>query len=150
MKLKFQSVMKQYHTSIKINGTLNDVWEELTNFKNYPNWNPTVGKLEGEMKEGKKISTYIVPLKGTYFPVLISYSENQELLWKGTPGAKFLMAAKHYYRLKAISETQTELQHGEYFTGVFSYFLSKTFFANMRAAFEQHNILLKKRVENCR
>lgn len=57
--------MKQYRTSIKINDTPNVIWGELTNLKNYPDWNAIVGKLEGEMKEGKKISAYIVPLKGT-------------------------------------------------------------------------------------
>lgn len=136
--------MKQYHTSIKINGTLSEVWHELTNFKVYPDWNPIVGRLEGEMKEGNKISTYIVPLKGTYFPVLIKYNENKELLWQGAMGAKCLLAAKHYYRLRAISETQTELQHGEYFTGLFSYFLSKSFVSTMQRTFEQHNPIFQK------
>jgi len=140
--------MKQYHTSIKINSTLNEVWEALTNFNDYPNWNPIVGKLEGEMKEGNTISTYIVPLKGTFAPVLLRYNKNQELLWQGTLGAKFLLAAKHYYRLNAISATQTELLHGEYFTGLFSYFLPGNFVSKMRTAFEQHNMLLKKRIEN--
>ena len=142
--------MKQYHTSINIDGTLNEVWRELTNFKSYPDWNPIVGKLEGEMKEGQKISTYIVPLKQTYHPVLLSYHKNRELLWQGTLGAKFLLAAKHYYRLKAVSATRTELQHGEYFTGLFSYFLPGTFVSKMRTAFEQHNILLKQNIENSR
>jgi hypothetical protein len=140
--------MKQYHTSITINGTLNNVWAALTRFKDYPDWNPIVGKLEGEMKAGNKISTYIVPLKETYFPVLLRYDENREMLWRGAMGAKFLLAAKHYYRLEAISETQTELQHGEYFTGIFSYFLPKKFVSAMHTAFKQHNILLKERIEN--
>ncbi len=140
--------MKQYHTAIKINGTLTEVWKELTNFKDYPNWNPIVGKLEGAMNEGNKIATYIVPLKGTYFPVLLRYNENKELLWQGTQVTKFLIAAKHYYRLKAISATETELLHGEYFTGFFSYFMSGKFVSKMRTAFEQHNIILKKRIEN--
>ena len=140
--------MKQYHTSVTVNGTLNEVWQGLTNFKSYPDWNPIVGKLTGEMKEGQKISTYIVPLKGTFYPVLLRYHENRELLWQGALGAKFLLAAKHYYRLKAVSATQTELQHGEYFTGLFSYFLPKNFVKKMELAFEQHNILLKSNIEN--
>lgn len=140
--------MKQYHTSVTINGTLNEVWRELTNFKSYPDWNPIVGKLEGEMKEGKKISTYIVPLNSTFYPVLLRYHENRELLWQGVLGAKFLLAAKHYYRLKAVTATQTELEHGEYFTGVISYFLPNGFVKKMELAFEQHNILLKNNIEN--
>ncbi|MDI1255587.1 MAG: SRPBCC domain-containing protein [Flavobacterium sp.] len=139
--------MKQYHTSITINAHLEEVWTALTDFKNYPEWNPIVGKLESEMKEGSKIATFIVPLRNTYFPVLLSYKENQELVWQGTKGSKFLVAAKHYYRLNAISENQTELLHGEYFSGILSNFLTKTFLSTMQAAFEQHNVLLKKRIE---
>ncbi len=140
--------MKQYHTSIKINASVNKVWEELTNFKEYPSWNPIVGKLEGEMKEGSKISTFIVPLKKTYFPVLKKYKENQELLWIGTQGSRHLISAEHYYRLKSISDTETELEHGEYFTGLLSHFLSKKLVSEMHNSFEQHNIILKKRIEN--
>lgn len=139
--------MKQYHTSVKINGTLDEVWKQLTNFKTYPDWNPIVGKLEGEMKVGNKISTYIVPLKGTFSPILLTYNKNQEMLWQGTLGAKFLLAARHYYRLKPISETQTELQHGEYFTGLFSYLLPKSLVLKMELAFEEHNNLLKSNIE---
>ena len=140
--------MKQYHTAIKINASVKEVWKELTNFKDYPSWNPIVGNLKGEMKEGSKISTFIVPLKNTYFPVLVKYKEDKELLWIGTQVSKYIISAEHYYRLKSISDTETELEHGEYFTGLFSYFLSKKLVSAMHNSFEQHNILLKKRIEN--
>ncbi len=140
--------MKQYHTSILINASVDTVWNELVNFKDYPAWNPIVGKLEGAMEVGSKISTYIVPLKNTYSPVLTSYKVNHEMVWKGMQVANFLLAAEHYYRLKEISENQVELLHGEYFTGVFSYFLSDKLMKKMHNAFKQHNILLKQRIEN--
>jgi hypothetical protein len=139
--------MKEYHTSITINSSSINVWEELTNFKDYNTWNPIVGKLEGEMNVGNKISTFIVPLGKTYRPTLLSYKENREIVWQGTKGAKFLMAGKHYYRLIAISQDQTKLLHGEYFTGLFSFFIPSALFIKMKTAFEQHNILLKKRIE---
>lgn len=41
--------MKQYHTKIIIDKPIQEVWRELTNFESYPNWNPLVGKLSGEM-----------------------------------------------------------------------------------------------------
>lgn len=139
--------MKEYHTSISINGTLSQVWKELNNFKDYPEWNPLVGKLEGDIKEGGEISTYVVPLSNTYKAVLISYKENKELIWLGVQGAKFLMAGRHYYILKEISATQTELLHGEQFTGLFSFLLPSSMLKRMKDAFEQHNILLKHHVE---
>lgn len=140
--------MKEYHTAIIINSPPESVWKELTNFEHYPEWNPIVGKPVGEMIEGEQISTFIVPLHKTYYVTLLSYKESEELLWQGTRGAKFLMTGKHYYRLRELSDKRTELLHGEYFTGLFSYFISPALLAKMEAAFEQHNILLKQRIEN--
>ena len=139
--------MKEYHTTIIINSSISKVWNELTNFDDYPKWNPLVGKLEGDIKEGNQIATYIVPLKNTYQPVIISYKINEELVWLGIQGAKFLMAGKHYYMLRSISTTQTELLHGEYFTGLLSYALPSSMLKRMKTAFELHNSILKKRVE---
>jgi len=139
--------MKQYHTAITINASVSKVWQELINFNAYSSWNPIVGKLEGEMIEGNKISTFIVPLNKTYFPTLLSFKKNQEIIWQGTQGAKFLMAGKHYYRLNEISANKTELLHGEYFTGLFSFFISASLLQKMKTAFEQHNYLLKQRIE---
>lgn len=140
--------MKQYHTSVIINAPIKKVWQELTNFKDYPSWNPIVGRLEGNMQVGSKISTHIVPLNNTYSPVLTQYKINEEMTWKGVQGSGALLAAEHYYKLKVISVNQVELLHGEYFTGLFSYFLSKKVMTAMHNAFKQHNILLKQRIEN--
>ena len=140
--------MKQYHTSILIEASAEKVWEVLTDFSSYPQWNPLVGKLEGKMEEGKKIATFIVPLNKIYFPFLLSYKPNAELIWQGIQGAKFLLAGKHYYKLEKWSDKETKLLHGENFTGLFSYFISKKLLKKMENAFISHNQILKQRIEN--
>jgi hypothetical protein len=139
--------VKQYHTSIVINCSQETLWNELTNFKEYPKWNPIVRDLNGEMKAGSKIATFIVPLHKTYYPKLLAYTPYIELTWQGTQGAKWLMAGKHYYKLEKINDRQTTLLHGEYFTGIFSYLISKSLLDKMRFAFTYHNELLKERIE---
>ncbi len=140
--------MKQYHTALLIKAPIQKVWNELTHFGAYPEWNPLVGKLEGEMIEGKKISTFIIPLNKTYHPVVIEYKPNESLIWKGVQGASFLLAGKHYYKLEKLNATQTQLHHGEWFTGLFSHFINKKLLNKMENAFIQHNELLKQRIEN--
>lgn len=139
--------MKEYHTSIEINAPVEKVWSVLTDFLFYPEWNPVVGKLEGLMQEGEKISTYIIPLAKTYFPVLLSYKINQELVWKGVQGANFLLAGKHYYKLEKLWDGSTRLFHGEYFSGLFSFFIQPELLNKMENAFILHNQLLKQRAE---
>lgn len=140
--------MRQYHTSVIINAPISIVWKNLNDFSSYPEWNPIVGKLEGEMKSGNTISTFIVPLGKTYFPKIRVYKTNEELIWEGTQGSRFLMAGKHYYRLEKITDTQTRLLHGEWFSGLLSWFIPKKLLTKMETAFIEHNRILKERIEN--
>ncbi|TCN59538.1 SRPBCC domain-containing protein [Flavobacterium circumlabens] len=137
--------MKQYHTCIIIQAPVDNVWKSLINFKSYPEWNPIVGKLEGDMIEGNKITTFIIPLKKTFHPILISYKINKEIVWQGVQGAKKILAGKHYYKLVKLNERETKLYHGEFFTGLFSYFISKKMIKKMEDAFVSHNKILKKK-----
>lgn len=54
--------MKQYHTRITIRRPRKAVWEALTDFAAYPDWNPLVGRLTGDFRTGGTITTYIKPL----------------------------------------------------------------------------------------
>lgn len=111
--------MKQYHTSIKIKSSLSEVWSELTNFNDNAKWNVIADIKDGEM-----------------------------ILEGSASGARFLLSAKSYYSLKAISANRTELKYGEYFTGLFSCFISNNFVSKHRTSFKRHNVDLKKRIEN--
>ena len=139
--------MKEYHTNIKINKPIKDVWVFLTDFESYPNWNPFVGELSGNIKEGETIKTRIIPLGKSYYPKILSFKKEEELIWQGKQGAMFLLAGKHYYKLRSIDINKTELLHGEYFTGLLSSFISKKLLKKMEKAFNDHNIALKQRVE---
>lgn len=140
--------MKQYHTSVIINASVKEVWEQLTDFSSYPEWNPLVGKLEGEMYEGGSIKTFIIPLNKTYRAELLAYKVHEELIWQGIQGSRLLMAGKHYYRLEKINDHQTQLLHGEWFSGLFSWFIPNKLLRKMENTFVEHNHILKQRTEN--
>jgi hypothetical protein len=125
MYLIEKNKMKEYHTHIEINAPRNEVWNSLTSFENYGEWNPLVSELTGDISEGGTINTRIVPLNKTFSVKLLSYRENEEIIWKGRQVASFLLAGKHYYRLKEHKENVTILEHGEYFTGFLSTFIPK-------------------------
>lgn len=75
--------MKQYHTSIEIHASVQKVWTILTDFSDYPNWNPLVSALTGDIKEGGMIRTTIVPMNNTFSAKLLSFKENKEIVWQG-------------------------------------------------------------------
>ena len=140
--------MKEYHTKIIIKRPIEEVWRQLINFPNYKNWNPLVKNITGDIREGGQIITDIVPLNKAYVAKLLSFKPNQEMIWKGKQVAEFLMAGKHYYQLKSIDDQTTELLHGEYFTGLASWFIPASLLNKMKNTFIAHNEAFKKLVEN--
>ncbi|MCU0445846.1 MAG: SRPBCC domain-containing protein [Microscillaceae bacterium] len=139
--------MKQYHTTIKINAPVEAVWQALTDFSAFPDWNPLVSKASGKVAEGEIIKTFIKPLNAEFSPKLIKVIENQELTWLGVRFAKFLLNGEHYYKLEKISDKQTRLLHGEYFRGWLSNFISDRLLKRMETTFVIHNQILKSRLE---
>jgi len=47
--------MKEIYTEIEINSSAKIIWNILTNFDNYPNWNPFMKQIIGELQEDSKI-----------------------------------------------------------------------------------------------
>lgn len=140
--------MKEYHTKIIIKRPIGEVWQQLINFSNYKNWNPLVKNITGDIREGGQIITDIVPLNKAYSAKLLSFKPNREIIWKGKQVAEFLMAGEHYYKLKAIDDHTTELLHGEYFTGLASWFIPPSLLNKMKNTFIAHNEAFKQLVEH--
>ena len=44
--------MRQITTEIEINASVEKVWAILTDFKKYPQWNPFIKSIDGEIVEG--------------------------------------------------------------------------------------------------
>ena len=47
--------MKQIETEIIIEAPVEQVWENLMNFKEYSNWNPFIKSIRGTRTVGKKL-----------------------------------------------------------------------------------------------
>jgi hypothetical protein len=140
--------MKACHTKIIINKSVSKVWEVLTDISYYPKWNPLIGNIRGEMKEGNMVLAYVVPLKGSFPVRIISYKAEQEIIWQGTLLNQSIIVGEHYYKLKDIGNDQTELLHGETFTGALANLMPQSLLSSMQDAYEYHNQKLKIIVES--
>ena len=66
--------MKEIYTEIEINSSAKIIWNILTNFDNYPNWNPFMKQIIGELQEDSKIQITIKPYNSrsiTYKPKIL-------------------------------------------------------------------------------
>jgi hypothetical protein len=120
--------MKQITTVIEIKASADKVWEVLTNFENYPNWNPFIKSIKGKVEKGKIIEVQIQP-EGmklqTFTPEILVLKPEKEFRWLGKLGIKGIFDGEHYFILEPIDKETTKLIHGEQFTGILSTLIFK-------------------------
>lgn len=107
-------------TQIKIHANVYAVWNKLTDFKSYPEWNLFMNRIEGEQAIGKSLVVDINPpggSKATFKPILTHFIPNQEMRWVGVLGTHWLFRGEHYFQLKDNGDGTTNFMHGETFTG---------------------------------
>lgn len=142
--------MKNFETTVIINAPQEKVWQVLTNFENYPAWNPFISKIEGNPEEGAKIKN-TMNLEGmkpqVFTPAILKFDKNREFRWLGHMFFKGLFDGEHYFILEENEEGKTKLIHGENFSGIFVRPLLKMVGEKTLAGFQIMNEALKKRVE---
>jgi hypothetical protein len=129
-------------------------WEVLTDFAQYPQWNPYLPRVEGALEPGQAISFTLVD--GNFSePMELGaqiggVNPPEELYWEGTLGIQGLHDTRHVFRLIALDNGDTQLKHFEEFRGLLPMVLpdreQRT--THTRRAFEGMNRALQQRLAN--
>jgi hypothetical protein len=134
------------HTSIWIDAPPERVWDELTGFDAYQEWNPFIRELSGEVREGARLTASIQPLDQDapmrFRPRVIRAEPGRALEWRGALGPG-LFTGKHCFRIEP-EHGGSRLIHGERFTGLLVPFIPAGRFI---PSFEAMNRALKLRAE---
>lgn len=113
---------KDIKTTILIHATPQKIWEILTDFENYPNWNPFITSIEGKLEKGNKITVNIKPPDGssmTFKPTILKKTDNEALIWLGSILFKGLFDGKHKFQLIDNQNGTTTFIQSEEFKGIF-------------------------------
>jgi hypothetical protein len=140
---------KQLNTEIIISSTPEIVWEILTGFDKYPDWNPFIRYLKGNKDVGEQLIVRLQPPDSKeveFKPVILKYKKNEELRWKGKLGINGIFDGEHYFMLVDLDNGQTRFIHGEKFGGILVPFMEKTFIKTKKG-FEMMNQALKEQCE---
>lgn len=133
-------------TEININASKEKVWKVFSDFDNYPDWNPFVKKVTGQVMEGRKIK---VDLPGMKFqPRIVSYKKDIELKWLGHLFIKGLFDGQHSFEFRQNKDGSTQFIHSENFSGVLVGLFRKMLINETKPGFDEMNRALKERVEN--
>lgn len=141
---------KNIKTEILINATPEKIWSILTNFGNYPNWNPFIKSINGEIKVGKKIRAEIEvsQSKGmTFSPKILTFVTNKELSWLGHLLFAGVFDGEHKFELIDNANGTTTFIQSEKFTGILVPLFKKQLDNNTKKGFDAMNIKLKELAE---
>ncbi len=141
---------KEIRTQLVINSSVEKVWQVLTDFNKYPDWNPFIKSVEGEMIVDSKFKVKIHPPNGKkmkFTPTLLVYNVNKEFKWVGHLGIKGIFDGEHRFQLIDNLDGTTTFIQSEIFSGVLVPFLKKMLDTDTRDGFEEMNRQLKDRVE---
>ena len=136
-------------TEILIEAQPKKVWEILTDFENYPEWNSFVKSVEGNIKVGNIISVRIEPPNGnglTFKPVVVAYEPEKELRWLGKFFIKGVLDGEHQFKLIDNKNGTTTFIQSETFTGILVG-VFKNNLNNTKIGFERMNLELKELAE---
>jgi hypothetical protein len=131
-------------TTVDINAGKDAVWDVLTDFASYQEWNPGM-RIEGAPEVGTKLAVHMTG--GMSFkPKVLAATPGKELRWLGKLGLRGIAAGEHYFVLTTNDDGTTRLNHGERYSGALVA-LAKGSSANSGAAYEAFSQALKQRVE---
>jgi hypothetical protein len=141
---------KEIKTEILINSDSKRVWQVLTDFKSYPNWNPFIKSIRGEKIVGNKLATEILPPNRRimkFTPVLLAVDSERELRWLGSGPVRGIFDGEHYFKIIPQENGSVKFIQGEKFSGILVRFMPKLL-VDTKHGFEQMNEALRKECEN--
>jgi hypothetical protein len=139
----------QLRTEVEIDAPPREVWRVLADFHAYPEWNPFITKISGQLQAGGRLAVTLGSSEGrqwTFKPTLLVVEPERELRWLGHLFVKGLFDGEHFFSLRELDRNRTRVVHGENFRGLLLKLMGNTLNDAARG-FVGMNQALKRRVE---
>ncbi|HZN19328.1 MAG TPA: SRPBCC domain-containing protein [Micromonosporaceae bacterium] len=141
---------KQLRTEVEIQASPERVWQVLTDFAAYPQWNPFLVRASGGLAPGERLTIRMQPVGGramTFRPTVREAVPQQRLRWLGHLLVPGIFDGEHSFTIEQLGAGRVRLVQEEDFRGVLVPFLGRFLDRRTRPAFEQMNQALKRRAE---
>ena len=145
--------MKQISTSIEINAPATRVWQVLTDFAAYPEWNPFVREIksQGPLQEGAQLQVSLGapgarPM--SFRPSVLQAQPDHELRWLGRLLLPGFFDGEHRFVIEKLGENRVQFEQTEVFRGVLVKLFAASLSGDTKRGFEAMNRALKTRVES--
>ncbi len=127
------------------------MWTVLTDFASFPDWNPFIRRIVGELREGARLDV-LLGASGTkalrFRPTLRRLEPRRELRWIGRLGLPRLFDGEHIFEMEPAGEGRTRFVQREVFRGLLVPFLARSLDRDTKRGFEEMNRAMKTRAES--
>lgn len=139
--------MKEYTATTTIQASPETIWTILTDAPRYPEWEPSVDRIEGQIAPGEKITAYTKLSPGRAFPVTVTeFIPGQKMTWSsGMPLGLF--KGERTFTLLPQNDGAIEVTVREVFSGLLLPLIGRSI-PDLTPVFEGFVTGLKKRAEN--
>jgi hypothetical protein len=138
--------MKEYSATTTINASPETIWAILTNAPAYPEWDPGVDRIEGQIAPGEKITAYTKLSPGRAFPVKVSeFEPGRKMTWSGGMPLG-LFKGERTFTLMPQPDGAVKFSLREVFSGPLQPLIGRSI-PDLTEAFEQFAAGLKNRAE---
>jgi len=141
--------LKEIRTEIDIKASPEKVWEVLTDFNNFPQWNPFIRQINGDPKVGTKLKIHLQTSSGksrTYRPTVTKVEPNRELRWSGKSFIPGMFNGERIFSIE-LKTNHVRFVHREIFTGLGVALAGDRLDKDMYQSFEKMNDAFKEEVE---
>jgi hypothetical protein len=141
----------ELNSEIEINASPETVWKLLTDISRFPEWNPFIRRLHGELKVGQKLVVFIQPsgASGMQFkPAVMKVEPNHELRWLGHLIVPGLFDGEHIFQIESLGNKRVCFHQREIFSGILVPLLKKSLDTDTRRGFNEMNQRLKELAES--
>ena len=140
--------MRDIYTTIDIHAPAETVWDVLTDFAAYPEWNGHT-RITGDPTEGARLTVAPGPdadSMPTFKPRVLRADDN-ELRWRGHLWVRGLFDGDHSFVIEELEPGESRLIQSEQFSGVFAGLILRRYGKQTAETFEAVNAALKARAE---
>ena len=139
----------ELRAEIEIDADPGTVWDVLTDFGGYPEWNPFIGSIDGHQEVGARLRLRIQPpgSRGmTLRPQVTVVEPGRAFGWVGTLGLPHIFDGAHLFELAPIDGgRRTRFAQSEGFRGILLPFVRRSVLPPTLRGFEAMNRALAER-----
>jgi hypothetical protein len=145
--------MKELNNEVEIHASAERVWQLLTDFARFPQWNPFIHRANGEPIIGQRLEVTTQPsgaARTVSRPTVLNVEPNRELRWMERSRIPGLLDAEHIFTIEPLEGDRVRFTQREIFTGLLVPLRARRSNRDIRRGFSEMNQALKARAEQPR